>query len=604
MAVNPFIDNLCQKAQEVFKILEETDCNLSDDTYLDHMIAGIKNEMTQYDNSNECLEFYRKSQCSRFVKSFKSASTGCQNFILKLLEEICMIHPDIQKEALQVALYVIENFETNKYVPSQAFLDLLSKLSDTESKIAEKDEVEAHRLLIIHDLNLWERLFQPIISMQPEETPNSHFWKISFINLAKNFIIGNLLYGRGHENKCIDKLYPNLVITPFGLKIFDEILEFFLISKSQSKFHKTFEILLKSLIEDNKMVSNLGLENHIKALIILNELDDARRLLKKQFIVDQYNGNTQAWYKSVKPFLESSVIQLMNPKETLADEVFRALRNKKDFEEISANSMIIAAQGLSRIKMGEAMKIEFEQHVFQILKTIQNKSQIGDIDITSSMNVRLISSLVTSINAKNRRPRTFDVSRFKTLCSLSKNSQLSIHLQARILESIQNYIGCGNLLTKDCIDISTQDIVIDLWSHSLSGSDWKMKDLLLNIIKLTFLNPCIPLTSKYDENCDGFPWTSLLNFVTSSLKSNSSFVRSTCIETISSILIFLSRYEDPGKNIVLESLKQLYGQILHIFSNDTEAVVRRMILRENILIRLHPKQEREAVYAGKLLLTK
>ena len=316
MAVNPFIANLCQKAQEVFKILEETDCNLSDDTYLDHMIAGIKNEMTQYENTNECLEFYRKSQCSRFVKSFKSASTGCQNFILKLLEEICMIHPDIQKEALQVVLYVIENFETNKYVPSQAFLDLLSKLSDTESKIAGKDEVEPHRLLIIHDLNLWERLFQPIISMQPEETPNSHFWKISFINLAKNFIIGNLLYGRDHENKCIDKLYPNLVITPFGLKIFDEILEFFLISKSQSKFHKTFEISLKSFIENNKMVSDLGLEKHIKALIILNELDAARCLLKKQFIVDQYNGNTQAWYKSVKPFLESSVIQLMNPKET------------------------------------------------------------------------------------------------------------------------------------------------------------------------------------------------------------------------------------------------------------------------------------------------
>ena len=139
MAVNQCIDYLCQKAQEVFKILEETDCNLSDDTYLDHMIAGIKNEMAQYDDSNECLEFYRNSQCSRFVKSFKSASTGCQNFILRLLEEICMIHPDIQKEALQVVLYGIENFDTNKYVPSQAFLYLLSKLSDTESKIAEKD---------------------------------------------------------------------------------------------------------------------------------------------------------------------------------------------------------------------------------------------------------------------------------------------------------------------------------------------------------------------------------------------------------------------------------------------------------------------------------
>ena len=50
-----------------------------------------------------------------------------------------MIHPDIQKEALQVVLYGIENFDTNKYVPSQAFLYLLSKLSDTESKIAEKD---------------------------------------------------------------------------------------------------------------------------------------------------------------------------------------------------------------------------------------------------------------------------------------------------------------------------------------------------------------------------------------------------------------------------------------------------------------------------------
>ena len=87
MAANPFIDNLCQKTHAVFKILEETDCNLSDDTYLDHMVTGIKNEMRQYDNSNECLEFYRKSQCSRFVNAFNSASTGCQNFILKLLVE-------------------------------------------------------------------------------------------------------------------------------------------------------------------------------------------------------------------------------------------------------------------------------------------------------------------------------------------------------------------------------------------------------------------------------------------------------------------------------------------------------------------------------------
>ena len=193
MAVNPSIDNLCQKTQTVFKILEETDCNLTDDTYLDHMIAGIKDEVRQYDNSNECLKFYRKSECSRFVKSFKNASAGCQNFIFKLLEEICMIHPDIEKEALQVALYVIENFETNKYVPSQAFLDLLSKLSDTQSQIAEKDEVEPHRLLTINDFNLWERLFRPIILMQPEETPNSHFWKFSFIHLAKNFIVGDLL---------------------------------------------------------------------------------------------------------------------------------------------------------------------------------------------------------------------------------------------------------------------------------------------------------------------------------------------------------------------------------------------------------------------------
>jgi len=50
--------------------------------------------------------------------------------------------------------------------------------------------------------------------------------------------------------------------------------------------------------------------------------------------------------------------------------------------------------------------------------------------------------------------------------------------------------------------------------------------------------------------------------------------------------------------MVLESLNQLYGHILHIFLYDTEAVVRRTILRENLLIRLHPKQEREAIYAA------
>ena len=78
-------NRLCSKISEVINILRESECKLPDDTYLDHMVAGISGELLEYQDPDRRLEFWNSSGCSIFVQSFAAEKEGCQQFILLLL---------------------------------------------------------------------------------------------------------------------------------------------------------------------------------------------------------------------------------------------------------------------------------------------------------------------------------------------------------------------------------------------------------------------------------------------------------------------------------------------------------------------------------------
>ena len=118
-------DQLCIKTSEVIQILRDNDCNLSDDTYLDHLIIGIKDELLQHEAQSKRIDFWNRSNCSSFVESFESQNNESQIFILKLLKVVWNIHCDIQNQTIQIVCSVLKSFQETRNLPTQSFLDML-----------------------------------------------------------------------------------------------------------------------------------------------------------------------------------------------------------------------------------------------------------------------------------------------------------------------------------------------------------------------------------------------------------------------------------------------------------------------------------------------
>ena len=84
-----------------------------------------------------------------------------------------------------------------------------------------------------------------------------------------------------------------------------------------------------------------------------------------------------------------------------------------------------------------------------------------------------------------------------------------------------------------------------------------------------------------------FPVKSLTDLITSSLTHKNSFVRASSLQLIASILHrHLAGTDEEGLSELVESLKMLKNMVIHIFLTDTEAVVRRAILKHNLLVHI------------------
>ena len=123
-----------------------------------------------------------------------------------------------------------------------------------------------------------------------------------------------------------------------------------------------------------------------------------------------------------------------------------------------------------------------------------------------------------------------------------------------------------------------------LWNHSLSNSNWTVKDLLLTILATTFYHSKTwPLSVEMGHE-NGFPVKSLTDFITSSLTNKNSFVRASSLQLIASVFRrYSTGNEEAGLNELIGSLKVSKNMAVHIFLTDTEAVVRRAILKHKLL---------------------
>ena len=592
--------HLCQNTRDAIKILRSTDCNLSDDTYLDHMAEGIKRELLEHHDLNRRLEFWNSSDCSDFVLSYKNENIGCQSFILKLMRLVCFTHSDIQEQSLQIVVDVLVEFRGRKTIPNEAFLDLLIQLSTCLSRTPAEEEIKLLNTFVTTDLNLWNNFLKPILSTPLNDLPISHFWKMSFIKLTSQFLVSQLMYNSEHGGCFINEFYPEFVVTQIGRNIFGEILDLFLHMDRQLDI-SSYEKLLQTFVNDQNAVNLLGIQNQIKALVFLKNHQKAQSLLEKCF---QLNGNeekhiTQSWYKSVKPFLESRELQEMIPDESLLNCLFINLKVRA-YSGAPANTTILAVQGISNIKLGIKLRVKFENHVFEILKSFVGQG-INSLELGATENVRLISSIISAINKKEEKHSNLTFDRLKVLSTLSKSSELSIHLKSQILECLKSFIRSAVSQKSGLVhEFSIEEIVLELWSHSLSSNDWRTKDLLLSILAIAFRNPTFSLTLKNNDD-SVFPWRCLLNFIEVSLENINSFVRASTIELISSIFQFINGHPESKnmKIMVEEPLKQLSTSITQIYRLDTEAVVRRAILKEKALVYLYNKGNIESVYIGK-----
>ena len=593
MSEERIFNRLSPKIREVLKILRETDCSLPDDTYLDHMVSGISSELLQYQDPDKRLEFWNSSSCSNFVQSFAVEKEGCQQFILRLLHQVCLTHHDINKQCREIIMEVLERFQRARIIPNQTYLDLLIEACAITTKATNNDIISNFNWFPRSEMNIWEMLLKPIIIMPSSDLPKSHFWKISFIKLTSKFVTSCLMHNVENGSFLTNSLYPDLALTALGIEVFNEILDTFLVDEGPSDM-ANFNVLLQKYVQDDSAVEIFGFPCQIKALVILQEHKHAQFLLEKQVLDGKIEGisSIQLWYKSLKPLLESCKMQPLIPEKSLLGCMFQDMKIDRDSPKL-CYEMIVSVQGISAIKLSKQLRNIFEQHIFEILEAIVAYNMTRNIDISSTTNIQLITSLITALNVKDQKT-SLTLQRLKVLSTLSKNLELSVHLQSQILECIQNLI---KHIAGQTSDFSIQNIMLELWNHSLSGSDWRIKDLLSSILSSAFKNSYIQLmVSKAGD--EEFPWRCLFDFIQTSSKDNNSFVRSSSIELISSMCQRINRSKTEKSDILRENFEQLYGITIHMLRFDTEAIVRRAILRESILSQLKYWLEPEALFAG------
>ena len=179
---------LCSKIREVIRILRDSECSLPDDTYLDHMVAGISGELLKYQNSSTRWDFWISSNCSNFVQSFAEEKEGCQQFILRLLNQVCLTHWDINNQCLKIIIEVIEVFQLTRIIPNQTYLDLVLEACVNANEVTDTKTVGLFIWYPRSELPIWEMLITPIILMPSSHIPKSHFWQTSFIKLTSKMV--------------------------------------------------------------------------------------------------------------------------------------------------------------------------------------------------------------------------------------------------------------------------------------------------------------------------------------------------------------------------------------------------------------------------------
>ena len=591
-------NQLCSKTSEVITILKHNECNLSDDTYLDHLITGIKDELLQHESPSKRIEFWKSSNCANFAQTFGDQSDVTQNFLLKLLNEVWTTHCDIQRQCLEVICDCLKSFQKDRIPPNQNFLDVVKDL--VFHKRPEKLLLPNLNLLMSNETNLWDVFLKPIFLSLGNDLPQSHFWKESLVLLAKEFIISCILQNEESRIFAIKFLYPDLAFTQMGIRVFSEILDFFLSYDGQLPDMTSFHCMLRAFVENESSVKILRINNKIKALVILQDFQEACRcLLQKKFLLKESKSSIQLWYRSVKPLLESEKMKATILDDDIIDCVFKNLKIINDQLD-SSSDVLVTIQCLSNIKMSSRVQILFHNKILKILSLIKAQTFDESIDLNSATNIQLIQSLINTLTLKAETALNMDQDTLKILSELSKNSYLSTHLKSQVLYCIRSMVECMENQPNKSTDVSIHVLMLELWQHSLFGCDWRTKELLISILSTAFNNNNIKLTNDIREENIEFPWTCLINFVNQCLEDDHSFIRSSCVTLLSSIYQYIGEYKDlEWTNNVQESLKGLFPRVVHLFHYDTEAIVRRTILRDGVLSYLYKNSEIGSTLLGK-----
>lgn len=594
-------DRLCTKTSDVVKILKHNECNLSDDTYLDHLITGIKDELQHHETQTKRLAFWDKSSCSNFVQTFGDQSNESQDFVLKLLKEVWKLHGDIHDQTLEIVSTMMKTSVNDRVHASHNFLELVRDL------VFHKNAGELLRknlsFFTSADTGLWDVILKPILFSLPNDLPQSHFWKEALVALAKEFVISCILHNEETRMHAIKFLYPDLASAAKGMRIFGEVLDYFLLNDAHLPEMETFHSMLEAFAQNECSVRISILGNKIKALVILHKYQEAQKcLLENQFLLLENKNSIRMWYKMAKSLVESQDKSAAVLDESLTKCIFKCLDIVDNNIDYSHNSHLpTRIQCLTNIKMNNELQTMFHDHVIEILKLIDTQSSNGNIDLTTTENNQLVQSSLTALRIDDATPLCMDHQKLKLFAKLSKNSYLNTHFQFQALDCIRSMVKYEPKQPNNSTDVSIQEVMLELWQHSLSGSDWKNKDMLLSILSTAFKNNSMKIANTENDDAE-FPWTCLITFIHKCLDDNNSFIRSSSIGLISAIYEHIGKYKGTEwKGKVEQSLRNFYPTVVQLSRYDTEAIVRRSILREGVMLKLNRNVDLEAKLLGKFI---
>jgi len=500
------LEGISKLLAQVLQLLLAKKCHVSDDTYLELVISGLKDEVQLVTGDELRTTFVTRSGIMDFIQKSGNGNNDNEkvlDFRYKLMENLYDSVTLVKERARRECEL---NMAAHK--GCKAFLDLVIKVICGQG-LCQQDEDRIHAAL-------WNDVIKP--ELQSDDVTNANiFWSKSFQTLAVK--VAAVQTRRQRDYVHLDQLVSG---SANGCQLSSSIL-IDLLDLNRLKTNPC-AIHLSSMAAD--IMAALPMLVQAKILIKLKDVEKLSALIelseerREKLSKEEY----KEWMNVVKmasPFVPVSLLEKLlesNPR---------------------SRHLVVHLHALTTISKPDLV----DNAVMDFLARV--KDEIPDGLLTDALTAA--TSTLAHLPDPKLRPATFQL-----LAKTSTAPTLPLEIKVSCLEVIKK--------RRFVAGVTLKSVLTELWSHGVTGVNWKVKDLFVSIV-------CDVLESA-KAKAEPSQTPLLMKLMKSGLEDSSSFVRSSSVRLLGIML-------ETGKAIEDEEEWDFQAALADIVANDTEAIVRR-----------------------------